>query len=243
MPITFPGESSEYRTARDHLLQREIELRRLTEEVAEARRKLPPGGVVPEDYAFQGEGSDGRPAEVRLSELFAPGRDSLVIYSMMFPRYSGDERPGPATGTTALLPRGEGPCPSCTSLLDQLEGAADHVTQRVNFVVAAKAPLELVVTFGKERGWHRLTLLSSAGNSYNHDYHAETAEEDQMPILNVFHRDGSTIRHFWGSELLYAPADPGQDYRHLGTIEPLWNLFDLVPEGRGTDWDEQLIYP
>ena len=63
-----------------------------------------------------------------------------------------------------------------------------------------------------------------------------------MPMLNVFHREAGLIRHFWGAELLYAPADPGQDYRHVGTIEPLWNLFDLTPEGRGTDWDEQLIY-
>jgi predicted dithiol-disulfide oxidoreductase (DUF899 family) len=23
---------------------------------------------------------------------------------------------------------------------------------------------------------------------------------------------------------------------------PLWNLFDLTPEGRPTDWDEQLSY-
>jgi hypothetical protein len=25
--------------------------------------------------------------------------------------------------------------------------------------------------------------------------------------------------------------------------EPLWNIFDLVPEGRGRDWEEQLAYP
>ena len=61
-------------------------------------------------------------------------------------------------------------------------------------------------------------------------------------MLNVFHRDGDTIRHFWGSELFYAPADPAQDPRHVGTLEPLWNLFDLTPEGRPTDWDEQLSY-
>jgi predicted dithiol-disulfide oxidoreductase (DUF899 family) len=243
MAITFPGETSDYRAARDRLLEREIELRRLTEEVAEARRNLPPGGAVPDDYTFHEEGPDGRPAAVRFSQLFAPGHDSLIIYSMMFPRYSGDERPAPPAGMTARLPLSEGPCPSCTSLLDQLEGAADHLTQRVNFVVAAKAPLDRLVTFGQERGWRRLRLVSSASNSYNRDYHAETAEGDQMPILNVFHRDGPTIRHFWSSELLYAPADPGQDYRHVGTIEPLWNLFDFTPDGRGTEWDEQLSYP
>jgi predicted dithiol-disulfide oxidoreductase (DUF899 family) len=61
-------------------------------------------------------------------------------------------------------------------------------------------------------------------------------------MLNVFHRDADTIRHFWGSEIFYAPFDPGQGPCHVGTIEPLWNLFDLTPEGRGTDWDEQLSY-
>lgn len=40
-----------------------------------------------------------------------------------------------------------------------------------------------------------------------------------------------------------APTDPGQDPRHVGTLEPLWNLFDLTPEGRPSDWDEQLSYP
>ena len=112
MSTAFPGESAEYRAARDRLLEQEIELRRAMEAVAAARRELPPGGPIPEDYVFQGAGADGSPTDVRLSELFAPGKDSLVIYSMMFPRYSGDERPGPEGGQTALLPLTEGPCPS-----------------------------------------------------------------------------------------------------------------------------------
>jgi predicted dithiol-disulfide oxidoreductase (DUF899 family) len=239
---SFPGESKEYRTARDRLLEQEIELRRAEEALAGARRALPAGGLVPEDYVFRGLGADGAPTDVRLSELFAPKRDSLAIYSMMFPRYHGDERPGPKTGQTAKLPLAEGPCPSCTTLLDQLDGAAEHVSQRMNFAVVAKAPLERILAWADERGWRRLRLLSSAGNTYNRDYLAETPEGDQMPMLNVFHRDGDTIRHFWGSELLYAPSEPGQDPRHVGSLEPLWNLFDLTPEGRPSDWEEQVSY-
>jgi predicted dithiol-disulfide oxidoreductase (DUF899 family) len=239
--VTFPGESAEYRAARDRLLAQEIELRRTMEAVAAARRELPPGGVVPEDYVFQGVGADGAPTDVKLSELFEPGRDSLVIYSFMFPRDPDDKRPGPPAGQTALLPLQEGPCPSCVAFLDQLEGAAEHATQHVNFAVVAKAPLPRVVTFAEERGWRRLRLLSSAGNTYNRDYLAETADGAQRPMLNVFHRDGDVLRHFWGSELFYAPTDPGQDPRHVGTLEPVWNLFDLTPEGR-PDWDEQLSY-
>jgi predicted dithiol-disulfide oxidoreductase (DUF899 family) len=241
--VTFPGESAEYRAARDRLLVQEIELRRAMEAVAAARRDLPPGGAVPEDYVFQGTSADGTLTDVRLSELFAPGKDSLVIYSFMFPRDPGDKRPGPRSGQTALLPLEEGPCPSCVALLDQLEGAAEHARQRVNLAVVAKAPLSRVLDFAEERGWRELRLLSSAANAYNRDYLAETAEGAQRPMLNVFHSDGVTIRHFWGSELFYAPTDPGQDPRHVGTLEPVWNLFDFTPEGRPTDWDEQLSYP
>jgi predicted dithiol-disulfide oxidoreductase (DUF899 family) len=127
-------------------------------------------------------------------------------------------------------------------LLDQLDGAAEHVSQHLNLAIAGKAPIERILAFANERGWRRLHFLSSAGTSYNRDYLAETADGDQQPMLNVFHRNGQTIRHFWGSELFYAPFDPGQGPRHVGTIEPVWNLYDLTPEGRGTDWDEQLTY-
>jgi predicted dithiol-disulfide oxidoreductase (DUF899 family) len=242
MDVTFPGESAEYRAARDELLAAEIELRRQMEAVAAARRSLPPGGEVPEDYVFQGERSGGGSTDVRLSELFAPGKDSLAIYSFMFPRDPDDDRPGPVRETeTAKLPLHEGPCPSCVSLLDQLDGVVEHADQVMNFAVIAKSPLGRLSTWKRERGWRRLRLLSSSENTYNRDYLAETPEGAQRPILNVFHRDGETIRHFWASELFYAPWDPGQDPRHVGTIEPLWNLFDLTPEGR-PDWDEQLNY-
>src|SRR3954451_18227206 len=127
MTIAFPGESAESRAARERLLEQEIELRRAMEAVAAARRELPPGGVVPENYAFHGPAG-----EVRLSELFAAGRDSLAIYSFMFPRYPGDDRPGPREGRTAELPLAQTPCPSCTAMLDQLDGAAEHVAQRLN---------------------------------------------------------------------------------------------------------------
>jgi predicted dithiol-disulfide oxidoreductase (DUF899 family) len=198
--------------------------------------------VVPEDYVFQGAGADGEPTAVRLSDLFAPGKPSLVIYSFMFPRDPEDDSPGPATGQTALLPLAEGPCPSCVALLDQLDGAAEHVGQHVNFVVVAKTSPSRLLAFGRERGWRHLRLLSSGENTYNRDYLAETTEGTQTPMLNVFHDDGRMIRHFWGSELLYAPTDPGQEPRHVGTLEPLWNVFDLTPEGRPSDWHEQLSY-
>jgi predicted dithiol-disulfide oxidoreductase (DUF899 family) len=242
MSITFPGESAEYRIARDRLLEEEINLRRAMETVAVARRALPPGGLVPQDYVFDGLGPDGVPTKLKLSELFAMGKDSLVIYNFMFPRYPNDDRPGPTEGATARLKREDSPCPSCTAFLDQLDGAAKHVNQRTNFVIVAKTPLEHLIAFAKERGWRNLRLLSAAGNSFKRDYSAETPEGFQMPMMTVFHRYGDEIRHFWSSELMYAPSDPGQDPRHNGTIAPLWNIFDLTPEGRPSDWHEQLDY-
>jgi predicted dithiol-disulfide oxidoreductase (DUF899 family) len=226
MSISFPRESREYRAARDRLLEQEAELRRMTEAVAEARRELPPGGIVPQDYVFQQAGPDGTSTEVSLSELFVGGLDTLVIYNFMFPRALDDE----------------GPCPHCTSMLDALDGAAQHITQRVNFAIVAKAPLPRILAHAHQRGWRGLRLLSSAGTAYNRDYFGEDAEGAQRPMLNVFRREGEVIRHFWGSELLDAPTEPGQDPRHVDSIDPQWNLFDFTPEGRGTDWYPELNY-
>src|SRR5437763_6341530 len=122
--IRFPGESEEYRRERNQLLEAESELRRQIETVAAQRRALPPGGVVPDDYRFEAA-SDG--SEVRFSELFEAGKDTLVVYSFMFPRYPRDTRPGPDEGETARRPLSETPCASCTSLLDSLDGAAPHL--------------------------------------------------------------------------------------------------------------------
>ena len=241
--ITFPNESPEYRTARDRLLTEEIALRRAMEALAAARRELPLGGLVPEDYVFDSLGLNNAPGKLKLSELFAPSKDSLVIYNFMFPRMPQDDRPGPAEGATAQLKLEDGPCPSCVAFLDQLDGAAKHVEQKVNFVVIAKAPLERLLAFAEYRGWKNLRLLSAAGNNFKRDYHAETPEGTQMPMTTVFHRDGDEIRHFRSSELMYAPSDPGQDPRHNGTLEPLWNIFDLTPEGRPSNWNEQMDYP
>ncbi len=227
MTTTFPGESPEYRAARNQLLQQEIEQRRATEAVAAARRALPPGGKVPENYGFDAEGPDGASTTVTLADLFAPGKDTLFIYNMMFPRAPDEDLP----------------CPSCTQFLDSFDGVAEHASERINVAVVVKASLPRALAHAKSRGWRRLRFLSSANNSYNRDYHGESDDgTQQLPMLNVFRRDADTIRHFWGSELLFEPPDPGQDPRHGETIDPLWNLFDFTPDGRGTDWYPDLSY-
>jgi predicted dithiol-disulfide oxidoreductase (DUF899 family) len=208
-------------------------LRRQIERVADQRRSLPPGGVVPENYVFE-EVNDGG-GQLKFSELFAPGKDTLVVYSFMFPRWSGDTRPGPSEGETARLPLAETPCPSCTSILDSLDGAARHLAEKLNLVVVAKSDPARIRTFARERGWRHLRLLCSRKNRYNRDYLAETEDGDQMPILNVFVKEGEQIRHRWASELMFAPRDEGEDPRHVDAIWPLWSVLDATPGGRGDD--------
>jgi predicted dithiol-disulfide oxidoreductase (DUF899 family) len=226
----FPGESDEYRRERNRLLDGEVELRRMIERVARQRRALPPGGVVADDYRFEQAGG----GEVRFSELFDDGKDTLVVYSFMFPRSPGDTRPGPAEGETARLPLRETPCASCTSILDSLDGAALHLANRLNLAVVAKSDPERIRTFAGERGWRNLRLLSSRNNTYNRDYHAETPEGRQLPILNVFVRDGDRFRHSWATELMFASGDEGEDPRHVDSMWPIWNVLDMTPDGRGS---------
>lgn len=220
----FPNESAAYRRARNRLLKAEIALRKQIEAVAALRRRLPVGGAVPEDYVFEEPVDVMGSHKVKLSGLFAPGKDTLILYSFMY---------GPAMAR---------PCPMCTSFIDSLDGAAVHVSQRANFAIVAKSPLPRILTFARERGWRHLKFLSSAGSNYNRDYFGENPEGNQWPILNVFVKRRGKVYHSWGSELMFVKPEKGQDSRHVDLLGPLWNLLDLTPEGRGKDWYTKLVY-
>jgi predicted dithiol-disulfide oxidoreductase (DUF899 family) len=225
--IRFPNESTAYRRARDKLLAAEHALRREVEAVAALRRRLPLGGMVPEDYVFEEIARDlgaHTTEQVRLSELFARPQASLVLYSYMY----GPDMPAP--------------CPMCTSILDALDSETPHIAQRINFAVVAKSPIERICDFAQARGWRNLRLLSSAGNSYNRDYHGETASSAQMPCLNVFEKRGRRVHHFTASERLYAKPERNMGHRHVDMVWPLWNVFDFTREGRGANWYPKLSY-
>jgi predicted dithiol-disulfide oxidoreductase (DUF899 family) len=226
--LQYPNESADYRAARNALLDEEIKLRAQIETVSRLRRTLPEGGTVPEDYVFERIGQSLMPEKVKLSELFGP-HDSLILYSFMY---------GPDRKT---------PCPGCTHLLDGINGAAQHVTRRAAFHVVAKSPLARLVALGRTRGWN-MSLLSTAGNSYDADYFGDTSKfskamraQHKVPdgedwdetIFNVFTRKDGVIRHFWGSEMAFAPPAPGQHHRAGDMVDPLWNMLDMTPEGRG----------
>jgi predicted dithiol-disulfide oxidoreductase (DUF899 family) len=216
--VQFPNESVKYRAKRNELLRAEMDLRTHVERVAALRRKLPLGGEVSEDYVF--EGSDG---PIKLSELFGK-HDTLVLYNFMYG------------------PRMKEACPMCTAMLDSLNGAAEHLGRRVGLAAVAKSPVERIQDFARERGWDHLQVVSSADNTFNSDYQGEQADGAQMPMLHVFTRRNGKIHHFWGSEMLFPPSPRGQHSRHVDMIWPLWNVLDLTPAGRGSDWYPSLSY-
>ena len=215
--VHFPNESTAYRQERDALLAEEIELRRHIERVAEQRRALPPGGLIPKNYALVG--SNG---PVSFSDLFGD-KQTLAIYSFMY----GPER--------------EEPCPMCSSLMAAWDGEARDVEQRIALVMVARSPIERLLRVKRERGWRHLKLYSDLDGDYTRDY--VSASDADMPAFNVFTRGDGTVRHFWSGEMGDSTADPGQDPRGAPDLMPLWTILDSTPEGRGNDWYPKLNYP
>jgi predicted dithiol-disulfide oxidoreductase (DUF899 family) len=224
--LRYPNESTEYRAARNALLNDEIALRAHIETVAAKRRALPPGGKVSEDYVFERIGKNATPEKLKMSELF-DSHDTLVLYSFMY----GPER--------------ELPCPGCTHLLDAIDGAARHMGRRAALHIVAKSS---IAAWAHERGWDHLSLVSTAGNNYDADYFGDTSKfskgmraQHRVPegeswdetIFNVFKKSDGEIHHFWGSEMSFAPTVPNQHHRAGDLVDPLWGLLDMTPEGRG----------
>lgn len=227
----YPNDSAAYRKARTALLAEEIELRRHIERVAEQRRALPPGGEVPQDYAFTAE--NGR--RVTLSELFGD-KQTLVTYFWMF----GPER--------------KRPCPMCTGFLGVLDGNARDIQQRVALAVIGRSPIERQAAFKQERGWRALPLYATTDESFARDYRglvpaasvpgSEMKNEDEVGALNVFTKDpDGKVRHFWSEEMGFETADPGQDPRGAPDPMVMWTIFDMTPEGRNPQWYPKLEYP
>jgi predicted dithiol-disulfide oxidoreductase (DUF899 family) len=217
-PVRWPNESAAYRTSRNNLLAAEIELRRLNEAVAVQRRQLPPGGAVIGDYSFAGE-----QGQTDLGGLFGD-KDTLVVYAYMF----GPQR--------------ERPCPMCTNVLSSWDGIAPDVEQRVAFAVTARAPLDALLAFKRERGWQHLPLYSDLTGDFSRDYRAVSPDGDDIPQFLVFIRHDGTIRLSWAGEMGMDSADPGQDPRGAPDISPLWTILDMTPAGRGADWYPKLAY-
>ena len=213
----YPNDSAEYREARVALLAEEVELRRHIERVAAQRRALPPGGEA-RDYRFKDE--DGK--TVPLADLFGL-HDTLVTYFWMY----GPER--------------ERPCPMCTSFLGSLDIPVRDISQRIAMAVIGRSPVERQLAFARERGWSNLKFYATVGDDFARDYRGLAPDGSEWPALDVWVRRDGKVLHFWGSEL-GGTADPGQDARGAPDPTPLWNILDLTPAGRGTDWFPALAY-
>ena len=217
--IRFPGESESYRVQRNALLEAETALVEQRERVARMRRELPLGGAVDTDYVFR-EGpadlADNEPGhffDTPLSALFGDGRNSLIVAHIMF------------------APDAEKACPMCSLWADGFNAVTGHLDQRTGFVAVAKAELGKFRAYARGRGWDKLRLLSSHDNSFNRDFHVEQ-EGGQLPGLSVFTREADgRILHRYTTEgsLVF------RHHRMMDLYSPVWNLFDLLPEGRG-DW-------
>ena len=206
----YPGDSADYRRARTALLAEEIELRRHIERVAEQRRAMPLGGAVG-DFTFR----DKNDAALKMADLFGD-KDTLVTYTWMF----GPQRPRP--------------CPMCTAFLDAFDKPSRTIMQRVGFAVLGRSPVARQLSAARDRGWQHLQFFRCT-DDFARDYRALGPQGEEYPALDVWVRRDGRVHHFWAGEL-GGTQDSGQDPRGAPDPTPLWNILDLTPGGRGTDW-------
>lgn len=214
----LPNESAEYLAAREELRHAEIELMRQRERVAELRRELPKGAIV-QDYEFlEGptslEDGDEPVKRVRMSELFTAPDRSLVIYHLMFGKKQSK------------------PCPMCTAWLDAFNGIAHHLAQNVDLAIVAAADPATLRAHARDRGWDKLRLLSAGESTFKYDLGSEDREGGQDSTISVFTREtDGTLRHFYSCHPRLAPDI---QERGIDELNPIWNMLDLTPQGRGT---------
>lgn len=210
--------------ARVALLAREKELTRMHDQLACERRGLP-WTRVEKKYVF-----DSSRGKVTLGDLFA-GRSQLLIYHFMFG------------------PEWQEGCPSCSLVVDHLNGAVPHLAARdVTLTMVSRAPLAKIEAFKKRMGW-QFPWVSSFGGDFNYDYHASFRPEqkkdgmvdynytmqkfpsDEAPGSSVFFKDPET------GEVFHTYSTYG---RGLDAFVTTYTLLDLVPKGRDED---QLGFP
>jgi predicted dithiol-disulfide oxidoreductase (DUF899 family) len=219
------NQSPEYLHKREELRLAEIDEMRQRERVAELRRQLPEGPTV-RDYVFQ-EGpadlivGDGPAREVRLSELFTePGRP-LVIYHLMYGK------------------KQTSPCPMCTLWIDGFGSVVHHLTQNIDFAIAAAADLPMLRQHARNRGWGSLRMLSCGDSTFKYDLGSEDEEGNQDSTITVFTRDSQGVVR--NSYTAHPAMSEDIHERGLDLLCAVWNVLDLTPQGRG-DWYPELEY-
>jgi len=206
----------EWLKARLALLEEEKRLTRQRDELARKRRELP-WVKVDKNYVF-----DGPNGKVALSDLF-DGRSQLMIYHFMM----GPDWP-------------EG-CPSCSFLVDHIEGALVHLRQRdLTWLAVSRAPYPKIQAFKERMGWS-FPWVSSYGNDFNRDYHVSFTKEE-MAQGKAYYNFG-TITDFPSEEApgvsVFYKNDDGQVFHTYSSFARggdillgTYNWLDMAPKGR-----------
>jgi predicted dithiol-disulfide oxidoreductase (DUF899 family) len=216
-------EKSEWTSARRELLAAEKSLQAARDELAIKRRALP-AIRLEVDYELLGENGSQS-----LSSLFGDQSQLLVYHFMFHPDWD------------------EG-CKSCSFWADSFDGAIAHLAARdVAFAVISRGPLDKLLAYRQRMGWS-FPWLSSLGSTFNYDFDVSfTPEQMEDKSTRYNYRDGADV----GSEMpgvsVFRRDDEGAIYhtyscfaRGLDTLNPVYQLLDLVPKGRD---EADLPYP
>jgi len=116
--------------------------------------------------------------------------------------------------------------------IDTFNGIAHHVAQNVDLAIVAAADPATLRARARKRGWNKLRLLSAGESSFKYDLGSEDREGGQDSTISVFTRDADgTLRHFYSG---HPWLEPDVKERGIDELNPIWNLLDLTPQGRGT---------
>ena len=136
------------------LLEKEKELTRLSDEVAQRRQALP---WVRVEKAYRFDTDEGT---ATLNDLFG-GRSQLLVYHFMFgPDYTAG-------------------CPSCSAIADGFNGFVVHLAHRdVTLSAVSRASLAKLQAYKRRMGW-TFPWASSLGSDFNFDFNVSVTEEQQ----------------------------------------------------------------
>jgi predicted dithiol-disulfide oxidoreductase (DUF899 family) len=205
----------EWIKARQRLLVKEKELRRLRDKLSAERRKLP-WEKVSKQYVF-----DGPQGKQTLAELF-DGRSQLVVYHFMF------------------HPDWDAGCPHCSRWADNFNGVIVHLNHRdVTMIAVSRAPYAQLAAYRERMGWS-FKWMSSFETDFNFDYRVSfTADEMarkkasynfKMQNPEVGEREGVSVffkDRKGGVFHSYSTFARGIDMLNLD-----YHYLDLVPKGR-----------
>jgi predicted dithiol-disulfide oxidoreductase (DUF899 family) len=127
----------------------------------------------------------------------------------------------------------------CTAWIDSWNGVAHHLAQNIDLTIVAAADLPALRAHARKRGWDKLRLLSAGISTFKYDLGSEDREGNQDSTISVFTRDTEgTMRHFYS---VHPRLAHNIETRGIDEYNPIWNILDLTPQGRG-EFEASLEY-